>query len=143
MKTLHTAYRVADLSKSLDFYLRVGFEEIGRVPLPGDVTLVCLKLPGDAVTALELVDDPAARPIEIGNGLSHIVVQVDDLTGTVARLSEGGITCGPIERPGPVTSWLSDPDGYRIELVEWPPGHADGVTAADFAQSAFSPLEGP
>ncbi|AZP15054.1 hypothetical protein EJC51_02235 [Streptomyces aquilus] len=27
----------------------------------------------------------------------------------------------------------ADPDGYRIELVEWPPGHPDGITAADFA----------
>ena len=22
--------------------------------------------------------------------------------------------------------------GYRIELVQWPPGHADGMTEADF-----------
>jgi hypothetical protein len=28
--------------------------------------------------------------------------------------------------------WLVDPDGYRIELVQWPPGHRDGITAADF-----------
>jgi lactoylglutathione lyase len=143
MKTLHTAYRVADLTRSLDFYLTLGFAEVGRVPLPGDVTLVCLKLQDDAVTTLELVDDPAARPIEIGNGLSHIVVRADDLTGTVARLSEAGITCGPIERPGPMTSWLSDPDGYRIELVEWPPGHPDGVTSADFADAAPRPQESP
>jgi hypothetical protein len=27
---------------------------------------------------------------------------------------------------------LTDPDGYRIELVQWPPGHLDGITAADF-----------
>ncbi|MGH3088226.1 MAG: VOC family protein, partial [Rubrobacteraceae bacterium] len=26
-----------------------------------------------------------------------------------------------------------DPDGYRIELVEWPPGHPDGLTEADFS----------
>ena len=28
---------------------------------------------------------------------------------------------------------LTDPDGYRIELVQWPPGHPAGMTAADFA----------
>jgi lactoylglutathione lyase len=33
---------------------------------------------------------------------------------------------------GPRTSWITDPDGYRIELVQWPPGHADGITKADF-----------
>ena len=30
-------------------------------------------------------------------------------------------------------SWITDPDCYRIELVQWPAGHADGVTGADFA----------
>ncbi|WP_018529083.1 MULTISPECIES: hypothetical protein [unclassified Streptomyces] len=34
---------------------------------------------------------------------------------------------------GPKTSWLTDPDGYRIELVEWPPGHSDSLTEADFS----------
>ena len=33
---------------------------------------------------------------------------------------------------GPRTSWLTDPAGYRIELVQWPPGHPSGITAADF-----------
>ncbi len=132
MLTLHPAYRVGDLTTSLDFYRGVGFEEVGRVPLPNDVTLVCLKLPDDPFVSIELVDDPAARPIQIGNGLSHIAVQVDDLTALVARLEEAGITCGPIERPGPLISWLVDPDGYRIELVEWPSGHPAGMTAGDF-----------
>ena len=34
---------------------------------------------------------------------------------------------------GPRTCWITDPDGYRIELVQWPEGHADGITRADFA----------
>ena len=29
------------------------------------------------------------------------------------------------------TAWITDPDGNRIELVQWPPGHPDGITAAD------------
>ena len=41
----------------------------------------------------------------------------------------------PPAEPGPGlrTSWLTDPDDYRIELVQWPPGHPAGMTAADFA----------
>ena len=27
---------------------------------------------------------------------------------------------------GPQTTWITDPNGYRIELVQWPAGHADG-----------------
>jgi lactoylglutathione lyase len=132
MLTLHPGIRVGDLATSLDFYRTVGFEEVGRVLLPDEVVLVCLKLPEDPFVSLELVDEPAARPVQIGNGLSHIAVQVDDLPAVVARLSSAGISCGPIERPGPLTSWLVDPDGYRLELVQWPAGHPDGMTAADF-----------
>jgi lactoylglutathione lyase len=44
---------------------------------------------------------------------------------------------GPVEYPGgphgPETSWLTDPDGYRIELVEHLPGHADRITGADIS----------
>ena len=34
------------------------------------------------------------------------------------------------------TTWLTDPDGYRIELVQWPAGHADGLSRADFPRQA-------
>jgi lactoylglutathione lyase len=92
-----------------------------------------LNLPGDGeVVTLELVHDPALGTVEVGNGFSHIVVQVEDLATTVSELSSRGIACGPIERPGPRVCNLHDPDGYRIELVEWPAGHADGMTTADF-----------
>ncbi len=29
---------------------------------------------------------------------------------------------------------IADPDGNQIELVQWPAGHADGMSAADFAE---------
>jgi lactoylglutathione lyase len=32
-----------------------------------------------------------------------------------------------------------DPDGNRIEVIQWPAGNADGITAADWAeQGAYS-----
>jgi lactoylglutathione lyase len=34
-----------------------------------------------------------------------------------------------------VLQMVHDPDGNRIELVQWPAGHPDGVTAADFVTS--------
>ena len=137
MKTLLTAYRVGDLERSATFYRAVGFREIGRGPIGDGTTLVMLNLPGDGdFVTLELVYAPAAGALVVGNGFSHVAVQVDDLAATVAELAREGIACGPIEHPGgaggPVVSSLRDPDGYRIELVQWPPGHADGMTSADF-----------
>ncbi|SRR5258708_7186720 len=136
MKTLHPAYRVTDLAVSLGFYTALGYGQVGRVDIGDGVDLTMLKLPNDEVVTLELVYRPGDEPVEIGTGFSHLAVQVDDLATTIEALSKAGLRPGPIERPGgadgPQTSWLTDPDGYRIELVQWPPGHADGITAADF-----------
>jgi lactoylglutathione lyase len=137
MKTLHTAYRVSDLERSLTYYRKVGFSEIGRVA-PGDGSLlVMLHLPGDGdVVTLELVHAPARGAVEIGTGFSHLAVQVADLVAALADLAAAGIACGGIERPGgaagPAVCNLYDPDGYRLELVQWPPGHPDSMTSADF-----------
>lgn len=96
-----------------------------------------LKFSGEEVVTLELVHRSAGEPVDIGTGFSHLVVQVDNLAATVEALSQAGLRPGPVERPGgpdgPQTSWLADPDGYRIELVQWPPGHPAGITAADFS----------
>jgi lactoylglutathione lyase len=136
VKTLHAAYRVTDLPDSLRFYCAMGYEEVGHIDVGGGATLAVLKFPGESVVTLELVHRPADGPVDVGSGFSHIVVQVDSLASTIEELAQAGLKPGPPERPagpdGPRTSWITDPDGYRIELVEWPPGHADGITAADF-----------
>jgi lactoylglutathione lyase len=136
VKTLHTAYRVTDLAASLGFYTALGYEALGRVDIGDGASLTMLKFPDEDVVTLELVHRPADGPVEIGTGFSHLVVQVDDLVATIEVLSQAGLQPGLVERPGgpdgPQTSWLTDPDGYRIELVQWPPGHADGISVADF-----------
>lgn len=131
-----TAYRVTDLGASLGFYTALGYGEVGRADIGDDASLTMLKFPGEEVATLELAHRPAGGPVDIGTGFSHLVIQVDNLAATIEALSHAGLRPGPVERPGgpdgPQTSWLTDPDGYRIELVQWPPGHPDGITAADF-----------
>lgn len=137
MKTLHTAYRVSDLERSLAFYTRVGYELVGTVRFDDGASLTMLKFPAEEVVTLELACRPALGAVQVGDGFSHLVVQVDDLTNTCDTLVAAGLAPEPLQQPGgpngPSTSWLTDPDGYRIELVEWPPGHAPGITDADFA----------
>ncbi len=136
VKTLHTAYRVTDLAVSLDFYCALGYQEVGRISVSDGATLTVLKFPGEEVVTLELVHRPADGPVQIGTGFSHLVVQVDELADAIAALLQRGLQSEPEQHPagqdGPRTSWLTDPDGFRIELVQWPAGHADGITAADF-----------
>jgi lactoylglutathione lyase len=139
VKTLHTAYRVTDLSASPRFYSALGYEEVGRVDAGNGGSLTMLKFPGEEVVTVELVQRPADGPVDVGTGFSHLAIQVDDLTASFQTLRRHGVEPEPEQHPGgregPRTSWLTDPDGYRIELVQWPAGHADGITAADFPRS--------
>lgn len=136
MRTLHTSYRVTDIAASLDFYTALGYTQVGRVDLGVGASLTMLKFPNEEVVTLELVHRPVDGPVDIGTGFSHLPVQVDDLSATIEALSRAGLRPGPVELPGgpdgPQISWLTDPDGYRIELVQWPRGHPYGITAADF-----------
>ena len=42
----------------------------------------------------------------------------------------------PDGSPDFLTTWIVDPDGNRIELVQWPPGHAVGMSSADWPDRA-------
>jgi lactoylglutathione lyase len=96
-----------------------------------------LKLPGDDFVTIELVHDPATGAIDLGTGFSHLVVRVERMDDAVARLAAAGIVAeDPVSPDGSAdvrTSWITDPDGRRIELVQWPAGHPDGLSASDWA----------
>ena len=139
MRTLHVGLRVEDLDRSLAFYQNVGYDVVGTVPETEFGSLTMLKLPGDPFVSLELVHDPGTGTVTPG-GLNHLVIQVAALHDTVARLAALGIEAEKPSSPSGSedfwTTWLTDPDGYRIELVQWPPGHSDGLTGADFPEQA-------
>ena len=53
----------------------------------------------------------------------HVGLRVSDLRRSLVFYQAIGYT----------VIGITDPDGYRIELVQWPAGHADGITKAGFA----------
>jgi lactoylglutathione lyase len=137
VRTLHLGLRVADPDRAVAFYTAVGYEVVGRVPETPSGQLTMLKLPDDDAVSLELVFDPTDGDSGRGTGLSHFVIQVESMEATVTDLRAKGIE---VAEPGSpdgsadfLTTWVTDPDGNRIELVQWPAGHADGLTAADWS----------
>ena len=136
MRALQIGIRVADLDRSLAFYTGLGYEVLGTVPETEFGSLTMLKRPQDEFVSVELVHDPVGGDVGPG-GLNHCVIQVESMLDTVAALGDRGIPVEPPASPDGSddfwTAWVTDPDGYRIELVQWPPGHPDGMTAADLS----------
>ena len=119
---IHTCYRIGDIDSSVSFYEKLGFEEVGRVPIRDEAINVFMGLPGDGAR-LELTwNKDNEGPYEIGTGYGHVAVAVDDLDATLARLATVGIE--PEKPPytvrdgGSRLCFVRDPDDYRIELIE-------------------------
>jgi lactoylglutathione lyase len=136
MRTLHFGLRVADRDRSVAFYTAVGYEIVGDVPETGLGHLTMLKLPGDEYVSIELVHDPGTPVPDAGRRLSHFVIHVESLDATLTELAARGVEAEtPTSPDGSAdfrTTWIVDPDGTRIELVQWPAGHAVGLSAADW-----------
>jgi lactoylglutathione lyase len=118
---IHTCYRIGDIDRSVAFYEKLGFEEVGRFPIRDEAINVFMGLPGDGAR-LELTYNHGVDSYELGTGYNHIAVTVGDLDGKLAGLAEQGIE--PEKPPytvregGSRICFVRDPDGYRIELIE-------------------------
>src|SRR5919199_3445815 len=84
---IHTCYRILDIDRSVDFYEKLGFEEVRRLPIRDEAINVFMGLPGDGAR-LELTwNKDREEPYDIGSGYGHIALTVDDLDATLDRLS--------------------------------------------------------
>jgi lactoylglutathione lyase len=121
---IHTCYRIGDIDRSVEFYEKLGFEEIGRLPIRDEAINVFMGLPGDGAR-LELTYNFGVDSYELGTGYNHIAVTVDDMDGALEGLASVGIE--PEKPPytvregGSRLCFVRDPDGYRIELIEKDP----------------------
>jgi lactoylglutathione lyase len=121
MELIHTCYRITDPDRSVTFYEALGFEKRRELPIRDEAINIFMGLPGDE-DRLELTYNFGVDSYELGTGYGHIALTVDDLDGTLEQLAGQGIEP---ERPpytvregGSRLCFVSDPDGYRVELIE-------------------------
>ncbi len=118
---IHTCYRIGDIDRSVGFYEKLGFEEVGRFPIRDEAINVFMGLPGDGAR-LELTYNFGVDSYDLGTGYNHIALTVEDLDATLERLQGKGIE--PEKPPyrvregGSRICFVRDPDGYRVELIE-------------------------
>lgn len=122
-KLVHTMIRVRDLDVAIHFY-RAAFEmrESHRLDFP-EFTLVYLRGPqGEAEIELTL-NKGQEEPYSHGTGYGHVAFAVDDLEAAHRRMTDEGFAPGDIKalRRGDETLarffFITDPDGYRIEVL--------------------------
>ena len=113
----HNNINVYDLEKSLSFYKEaLDLEETSRMAAEdGSFILVYL---GDGVTPhlLELTWlRDMDRPYQLGDNEFHLAFEVADFVAAHRRHQEMGCIC--YENPAMGIYFISDPDGYWLEVV--------------------------
>lgn len=132
MRFLHTMLRVGDLQRSIDFYTRVlGMQLLRTSDNPEyRYSLAFLGFeggnPGQA--ELELTHNWGVDRYDLGTAYGHIAIGVPDAYAACEKIKAAG---GQVTRePGPVKggttviAFITDPDGYKVELIQRAEGTA-------------------
>lgn len=113
----HNNLNVFDLDKSLDFYEKaLGLKEIHRItPESGEFILAFL---GDGTTGHQLeltwLRD-RDKPYDLGDNEIHLAFLTDDYDAAHKKHEEMGCIC--YENTGMGLYFISDPDGYWLEII--------------------------
>ena len=129
MRLLHTMLRVGDLQRAIDFYTQVlGMDLLRTTRRPEqqyDLAFVGYGgNPGQA--EIELTYNYGVDHYELGSAFGHIAVGVPDVAATCAAVRDraaalgGAVTreAGPVKGGNTMIAFITDPDGYKIELIE-------------------------
>ncbi len=117
----HSCIRVLNLEKSIEFYQKaLNLKEVSRKDNPEkQFTLVYLT---DSAHNFELeltYNYDKEEPYELGNGYSHICFKVDDVEKANAFHKELGVPCTDLYSPTGrgFVYFITDPDGYKVEII--------------------------
>jgi lactoylglutathione lyase len=128
MNTLkHTMLRVGNLQRSIDFYTRVlGMSLLRTTDRPEQkYSLAFVGYASNPEQAeLELTYNYGVDHYDLGTAYGHIALGVADLYASceTIRANGGNITRepGPVKGGNTLIAFITDPDGYKIELIQSP-----------------------
>lgn len=125
MHLLHTMLRVGNLQRSIDFYTRLmGMSLLRTTDRPEQKYSLAFVGYGNNPehAELELTYNYGVGGYELGTAFGHIALGVPDVYAACEKIRAGGgnITRepGPVKGGSTVIAFVTDPDGYKIELIE-------------------------
>jgi lactoylglutathione lyase len=125
MRLLHTMLRVGNLERSIDFYTQVlGMTLIRRSENPEyKYSLAFVGYGSNPEHAeLELTYNHGVDKYEMGTAYGHIALGVPDAYAACDKIRAAGgqVTreAGPVKGGSTVIAFVTDPDGYKVELIE-------------------------
>jgi lactoylglutathione lyase len=125
MRLLHTMLRVGDLQRSIDFYTQVlGMKLLRTTERPEQKYSLAFVGYGNNPehAEIELTYNHGVESYELGTAYGHIAIGVADVYSACDKIrnSGGAVTRepGPVKGGTTVIAFVTDPDGYKIELIE-------------------------
>jgi lactoylglutathione lyase len=125
MRLLHTMLRVGNLLRSIDFYTQaMGMTLLRTTDRPEQKYSLAFVGYGNNPehAEIELTYNYGVDSYELGTAYGHIALGVSDIYATceTIRAKGGNITRepGPVKGGNTVIAFVTDPDGYKIELIE-------------------------
>ena len=125
MRLLHTMLRVGDLPRSIAFYTDVMGMTLLRQSENASqkYTLAFLGYgPNPEHAELELTYNHGVTSYDMGTAYGHLAVAVPDAYAACERIRHAGgaVTreAGPVKGGSTVIAFVTDPDGYKIELIQ-------------------------
>ncbi len=128
MRLLHTMVRVGNLQRSIDFYTKVlGMQLLRTSDNPSNSYSLAFVGYGNNPdhAEIELTYNYGVESYDLGTAFGHIALGVTDVYGACERIKTAGGNVtrapGPVKGGTTVIAFVTDPDGYKIELIERPP----------------------
>ena len=117
--------RVGNLQRSIDFYTGVlGMQLLRRSENPDyRYSLAFVGYEGNPAQAeIELTYNWGTESYEIGTAYGHIALGVPDAYAACQKIKTAGgkVTreAGPVKGGSTVIAFVTDPDGYKIEMIQ-------------------------